>query len=90
LEDLHGQLTQWYLDKEIERLNPGVAFPTFIATVGRGEANEDTLAMTSWMWENARNTWIAEAGGARRIRSPRDRRTSCFARSDRPRDGRSR
>ena len=63
-----GQLTQWYLDKEIHRLNPGVAFPTFIATVGRGEANEDTLAMTSWMWANARNTWIA--GGRRSTPNP--------------------
>ncbi|HTG46299.1 MAG TPA: substrate-binding domain-containing protein [Actinomycetota bacterium] len=60
-----GQVTQWYLDKEIEKLNPTVAFPTFIATVGRGDANEDTQQMTSWMWANARKAWVS---GGRRMK----------------------
>ena len=33
--------------------------------MGRGDANEDTLQMSRWMWANARKTWIAGGKGTK-------------------------
>jgi phosphate transport system substrate-binding protein len=57
-----GKITTW-TDPRIEALNPGVGFPVATFTVGRGDACEETLEMTSWIWANAKQAWIA--GGAR-------------------------
>jgi phosphate transport system substrate-binding protein len=57
-----GQITTW-TDPRIEALNPGVGFPVSTFTVGRGDACEETLEMTSWIWANAKQAWID--GGAR-------------------------
>src|SRR5262245_10706594 len=58
-----GQVGQWK-DEEIARLNPHHTFPPFIGTIARGDASEETLLMTRWMWENARDEWIAGGKGS--------------------------
>ncbi len=59
-----GKITRWYDLKGIQKLNPGVGFPQQIGAIARGDANEDTLVMTRWMWANARSTWVAGGVGS--------------------------
>ncbi len=58
-----GKLIEWN-DPAIKKLNPGHVFPSFIASIGRGDANEDTLTMTQWIWASARDTWIKGGMGS--------------------------
>jgi phosphate transport system substrate-binding protein len=58
-----GQVVQWK-DDEITELNPDDVFPPFIGTIARGDASEETLLMTRWMWANAREDWIAGGEGS--------------------------
>ncbi len=58
-----GKIVSWG-DAQIRKLNPGIAFPPTVVAVVRGDANEDTLTMTRWMWENAREAWIAGGVGS--------------------------
>jgi ABC-type phosphate transport system substrate-binding protein len=52
-----GQIRSWY-DPDILKLNPGVTPPPLIGVVGRGDACEETLTFTRWMWEHARKAWL--------------------------------
>ena len=58
-----GKIVLWN-DPAIKKLNPGVAFPTFIGAVTRGDANEESLTMTRWLWANAKDTWIQGGVGS--------------------------
>lgn len=51
-----GQLKSWNTP-EIKRLNPGVAFPSTIAVIGRGDSCEESLNLTRWFWTSARGAW---------------------------------
>ena len=57
-----GQLKYWNTPA-IKALNPGVAFPSTIAAVGRGDACEETLQVTKWIWENAKQSWLDAGKG---------------------------
>jgi phosphate transport system substrate-binding protein len=59
-----GKVTRWYDLKGIQQLNPGVGFPQLIGAIARGDANEDSLVMTRWMWANARSTWVSGGVGS--------------------------
>jgi ABC-type phosphate transport system substrate-binding protein len=58
----NGKIVQWN-DPAIRKLNPGITFPTFIGAITRGDANEESLTLTRWLWANARDAWVS--GGER-------------------------
>jgi len=53
-----GTIPSWG-DKEILKLNPSVHFPQQMLVFGRGDACDETLEFTSWLWKNARADWLA-------------------------------
>jgi phosphate transport system substrate-binding protein len=66
-----GKIVQWN-DPAIQKLNPGIHFPTFIAAITRGDANEESLTLTRWLWANARDTWVAGGVGTGITPNPLD------------------
>jgi ABC-type phosphate transport system substrate-binding protein len=58
----NGKIVQWN-DPAIRKLNPGITFPTFIGAITRGDANEESLTLTRWLWADARDSWVS--GGER-------------------------
>ena len=58
-----GKIVQWG-DPAIRKLNPGIGFPTFIGAITRGDANEESLTLTKWLWAKAKDTWIQGGVGS--------------------------
>jgi phosphate transport system substrate-binding protein len=58
-----GKLTSWS-DPAIRKLNPTIGFPPTIVATARGDANEDSLTFTRFLWATARKTWIAGGVGS--------------------------
>jgi phosphate transport system substrate-binding protein len=59
----NGKIVQWS-DPAIKKLNPGIAFPPFIGAITRGDANEESLTLTRWLWANAKDAWIQGGVGS--------------------------